>query len=95
MKHEYIMCKPLDYMPNATARIFISASGILTLMSYRSQVCYFDVTGGRILCTDLRTQTTRRHVSAFMREIGGNYDLAKKSFVSGCAVDINTGEIVQ
>lgn len=70
--------RPLKNMPYAQATVIISGKSDITLRSYATDVII--ISGGWMTCTGTYSQTTRKHISAFMKEFGfGDYFLAKKS----------------
>lgn len=83
----------LKSMPYAQATVITFDNGNITLRSYSTDVII--VSNGWISCTGTYSQTTRKHISAFMREFNlGDYFLAKKLYEMGCKMNIFTGEIL-
>ena len=71
--------KKLSSMPYAQAHVEISPNGTIALFSYTTMVCQVD-TDGFVLVTGLYSMTTRKHISAFMREFGMDYCIAKECY---------------
>lgn len=99
-----IVDRRLSNMPSAQAGIVnhidaIDANGRYekrpgyTLMSYATPAAILTASG--LLTVDcLCSTTTRRHVSAFLRELcpGISYQDAKAAYEGGYSIDINTGD---
>lgn len=84
--------RKLEKMPYAQAYVVIENGQNFTLISYRTRVCI--VKNNVLTVTGLYSQTTRKHIGAFMKEyIWSNYQLAKKLYEDKKAMDIVTGEI--
>lgn len=91
--------RPLAYMPYAQARVYITSNGTQILQSYNTLVasCTPD---GFLYVRGLYSQTTRRHISAFVREFGICYQCAKdiaqmnETSKENVAMNIYTGELV-
>lgn len=82
----------LKTMPYAQATI-ISTEDTLILRSYQTDVVI--ISDGWMTCTGTYSQTTRKHISAFMREFNfGDYFLAKKLYTDNLKMNIYTGEIL-
>lgn len=82
----------LKTMPYAQATI-ISTEDSLILRSYQTDVII--ISNGWMTCTGTYSQTTRKHISAFMREYNfGDYFLAKKLYTDNLKMNIYTGEIL-
>jgi hypothetical protein len=80
-------------MPYAQATVIISGNNDITLRSYATDVII--ISGGWMTCTGTYSQTTRKHISAFMREFGfGDYFLAKRLFTENLKMNIYTGEVI-
>lgn len=62
------------------------------LQSYSTDVVI--IKDGVMTVTGLYSATTRKHISAFMREIGLDYQTAKKAYEGGYKFDIYTGEVI-
>ena len=87
--------KRLDFQPYAQAGINIHNDGSKDLISYSTRVCTVDKDGW-LTCRGLYSQTTRRHISSFIREVASNlsyYD-AKRCYENDEAINIYTGEII-
>lgn len=85
--------RPLKNMPYAQATVIISGNNDITLRSYATDVII--ISGGWMTCTGTYSQTTRKHISAFMREFGfGDYFLAKRLFTENLKMNIYTGEVI-
>lgn len=90
MKIELITRK-LYFMPHANARVEQTTNGkIMRLISYKT--CVATVIGGWLIVNGLYSRTTRKHISAFMREFDRNFQLAKEAFEYGFAVNLDTLE---
>lgn len=82
----------LKTMPYAQATI-IATENTLILRSYQTDVII--ISDGWMTCTGTYSQTTRKHISAFMREHNfGDYFLAKKLYTDNLKMNIYTGEIL-
>lgn len=91
--------RKLSAMPYAQAHVEIDRDGNIFLISYVTLVCCID-NEGWLSCTGTYSNTTRRHIGAFMREYvkfpngePGNYYMAKDCFVNNYEFNINTGEV--
>ena len=87
--------KRLDFQPYAQAGINIHNDGRKDLISYSTLVCTVDKNGW-LTCRGLYSQTTRKHISSFIREVAPNlsyYD-AKRCYENDEAINIYTGEII-
>ena len=85
--------RTLSAMPYAQAKVRIYDDGTIVLQSYATDVititpgCWLTVSG-------LYSATTRKHISAFMREYANaNYEVAKLMYKNRCRYNIRTGEI--
>ena len=85
--------KRLERMPYAQAGVIFDANGT-HLISYTTLVCTIDPNGW-LSCTGTYSQTTRRHISAFMREFAPHlsYFNAKECYTKGHELNIHTGEV--
>ena len=91
--------KKLSAMPYAQAHVEIDAAGNIYLFSYITLVCILTYDGW-LTCTGTYSQTTRKHIAAFMHEYvsypngdcGSYYD-AKRCFECGYRFNVLTGEI--
>ena len=91
--------KKLAEMPYAQAHVEIDDAGNKHLFSYTTLVCILTADNW-LTCTGTYTQTTRRHIGAFMREYvewpngeRGDYYTAKHCFEGNYRLNIETGEI--
>lgn len=85
--------RPLKFMPYAQATVIISEKNDITLRSYKTDVVI--ISDGWMSCTGTYSATTRKHISAFMREFNlGDYFLAKKLYTDNLKMNIYTGEIL-
>ena len=91
--------KKLSEMPFAQAHVEIDDAGNTYLFSYYTLV--IELTADKWLtCTGTYSQTTRRHIGAFMREYvewpngeRGDYYSAKSCFENHLRMNIETGEV--
>ena len=87
--------KKLSKMPYAQAHIEITEDGHIALFSYLTLVATID-NNGWLQVYDLHSQTTRRHISAFMAEYTPcNYGIAKFIYQNDMVINIHTGEVVE
>lgn len=85
--------RPLKNMPYAQATVIISEKNDIILRSYATDVVI--ISDGWMSCTGTYSATTRKHISAFMREFNlGDYFLAKKLYQENIKMNIYTGEIL-
>lgn len=91
--------KKLSAMPYAQAHVEIDDDDNIYLYSYVTLVCEL-TNDGWLTCTGTYSQTTRKHIGAFMREYvkypngeRGNYYTAKGCYENGYRFNIYTGEI--
>lgn len=91
--------KKLAYMPYATAHVEIDKDENIYLFSYRTMVVEITADGW-MTCTGTYSNTTRRHIGAFMREYveypngsRGTYHDAKNAFINGYRFNVKTGEV--
>ena len=88
----------LKYMPYASAGVCfeLQSDGTenIDLWSYQTKVCTIDGNGW-LTCTGTYSQTTRKHIGAFLKEYGNGvtYFTAKKCYSDSIAYNIYTGEI--
>ena len=68
---------PLKSMPYAQAKIRRDNNRV-ALISYTTTVC--EIVGGVLIVNGLYSMTTRKHISAFMREFGMDYCIAKECY---------------
>ena len=84
---------PLKAMPYAQAKVKRYPNHIV-LVSYQTEVA--EIVGGVLIVHGLYSMTTRRHISAFVREYCGiDYQTAKKCYACGLGYDILTKDYVQ
>ena len=87
------MERKLKYMPYAQAYVKVDEYGAITLVSYTTEVITIDPQGW-LTCTGTYSQTTRKHISAFMKEYTKlTYQHAKDAFWDNHTINIYTGEI--
>lgn len=87
------MIKSLSTMPYAKAKVYTYDNGTKVLKSYSTDVVELTVDGWLIVF-GLYSATTRKHISAFMREFTKeNYYTAKSCYINNIAYNIYTGEI--
>ena len=67
----------LKFMPYAQAKIRRDTNRV-ALISYTTTVC--EIVGGVFIIYGLYSMTTRKHISAFMREFGMDYCIAKECY---------------
>ena len=91
--------KKLARMPYAQAHVEIYEAGNKYLFSYKTLVIEL-TKDGWLTCTGLYSRTTRKHISAFMREYvtwpngePGDYYTAKHAYEGGYRFNVYTGEI--
>jgi len=88
--------RKLSAMPYAQAHIEIDDAGNISLFSYVTKVAEID-TDGFVTCFGLYSMTTRKHISAFMREYAqplDYYDI-KKAYENDYKINYLTGEIIE
>ena len=79
-------------MPYANAKVVICENGT-TLISYTTPVATID-NQGWLTINGLYSMTTRKHISAFMREYTGHdYQTAKRIYENHERFHIFTGEV--
>lgn len=90
-----ITIKKLSAMPYAQAHIEIHEDGSISLFSYVTLVAHITADGW-LTVYGLYSATTRKHISAFMREYAKpcNYQTAKTIYNNGVMINIHTGEIM-
>ncbi len=92
------MIKTLKYMPYAQAKVR-EYPGIgrisRVLQSYATDVIYVD-RQGLLECTGLYSMTTRKHISAFIREYYSNISFYDVKKIAGTQkkIDTKTGDII-
>jgi threonine aldolase len=87
--------KKLSAMPYAQAHVEIHEDGAVSLFSYVTLVAHITADGW-LTVYGLYSMTTRKHISAFMREYAHPCDYqTAKVICNNCAmINIHTGEIV-
>lgn len=67
----------------------------LVLQSYSTDVIIFDKRHGDLACSGLYSATTRRHISAFLKEYFPNVDFKTVKKIAGTSLTYNvrTGEV--
>lgn len=89
------MERKLKKMPYAQATVKVDDYGAITLISYTTEVITIDPQGW-LTCTGTYSQTTRKHISAFMSEYTKlTYKDAKDAYENNYTINIYTGEIVK
>ena len=89
-----MIIRKLTAMPYAQAHVEIDDLGNINLFSYVTLVVSIDADGW-LTCSGTYSQTTRKHISAFMNEYTGlNYYNAKACYTEGYKLNIHTGEVV-
>lgn len=89
------MEKKLNKMPYAQAKVIITDNGNIILRSYYTNVAMIR-SDGWLTINGLYSATTRRHISAFVKEYANiSYQLAKDLCVKKMAYNIYTGEVVE
>ena len=84
----------LSAMPYAQAKVLRFEDGTIQLMSYATIVATIDKEGW-LTIHGLYSQTTRRHIGAFMKEYTGcDYSVARQIFHDGYSMNIHTGEVI-
>ena len=87
------MTRTLKKMPYAQAKVIENGREAM-LISYATVVIYINEEGW-LTVTGLYSATTRKHISAFMQEIGLDYQLAKQLYTDGYRLNIWTGEVAE
>ena len=86
--------KVLSAMPYAQAHVRIGDDGAVYLISYTTLVAEIDAEGW-LRVYGLYSQTTRRHIGAFVREYADcDYSLAKLIYEDDMVYNILTGEVL-
>lgn len=82
----------LKSMPYAQATVIITDE--IVLRSYQTDVIIVTADGW-LSCTGTYSQTTRKHIGAFMREYNfGTYQTAKTLYEERLKMNVYTGEVV-
>lgn len=91
--------RKLQSMPYAQAHVEIDSENNIYLFSYVTLVCAITADGW-LICTGTYSQTTRKHIGAFMREYveypngnRGSYYDAKACYENNYKFNIYTGEV--
>lgn len=88
-----IETRKLARMPYAQAKVMTDGKTI-QLWSYKTCVALIDAQGW-LYIYGLYSQTTKRHIGAFMREYTkGDYYTAKQLFQDGKRMNIYTGQVL-
>ena len=83
----------LKAMPYAQAKVKRYPNHI-SLISYTTTVA--EIIGGVLIVRGLYSMTTRKHISAFVREYCGiDFQTAKKCYESGLGYDLVTREMIE
>ena len=84
------MVKKLAKMPYAQAYVKVDEYGAITLVSYKTDVITIDPHGW-LTCNGLYSMTTRKHISAFMKEYTNlDYSFAKECYEKHKTLNIYT-----
>ena len=88
--------KKLSRMPYAQAHTETDTENTVTLFSYVTRVATL-TNDGWLTTYGLYSMTTRKHISAFLKEYCTpvDYQMAKKCYEDGCQINIFTGEVVE
>lgn len=87
--------KKLKYCPHGQAYVKVDENGAISLVSYTTTVIVIDPMGW-LTCSGTYTTTTRKHISAFMKEYTNmNYYTAKDAYLNNYTINIYTGEIIK
>lgn len=82
----------LQQMPYSQAHIRNYPNGDRSLISYVTEVA--TIKDNWLKINGLYSATTRRHISAFMKELGYSYAVAKSIYLLNAKFNLITGEIV-
>ena len=83
----------LKAMPYAQAKVKRYPTHI-SLISYTTTVA--EIIGGVLIVRGLYSMTTRKHISAFVREYCGiDFQTAKKCYENGLGYDLTTGKMIE
>jgi threonine aldolase len=90
-----ITIKKLSAMPYAQAHVEIHEDGSISLFSYVTLVAHITADGW-LTIYGLYSATTRKHISAFMREYARpcDYYTAKAIYNDCKMINIHTGEVL-
>ena len=84
----------LIFMPYAQATVIIDDDNNITLRSYKTDVAFISADGW-LTVNGLYSATTRKHISAFVKEYTVfNFATAKMIYEKKLKINIYTGEIV-
>jgi hypothetical protein len=84
----------LLYMPYAQATVIHNDWGV-TLRSYQTDVAHID-NEGWLFINGLYSMTTRRHITAFLKEYANmGFSTAKLLVEQKMKINIHTGEVVE
>lgn len=86
--------KSLRFMPYAQAKV-ITDGDVIVLVSYVTPVASVDKQSGWVRCNGTYSQTTRKHISSFCKEIGNSlcYQTMKMIAKENAEYNMYTGEI--
>ena len=85
--------RKLKHLPYAQAYVTVDDHGAISLVSYTTTVIVIDPMGW-LTCSGTYSQTTRKHISAFMKEYTNlSYYTAKDAYQNNYTINIYTGEI--
>ena len=79
--------------PYAQAKIHEYSDGSKVLVSYSTPVVEIDAEGW-LHVNGLYSMTTIRHIGWFMKELGLDYQLAKRMYINRMEYNLYTGEII-
>lgn len=87
--------KKLTAMPYAQAHTVINTDGSVDLISYTTRVARISANGWLVVY-GLYSMTTRRHISAFLKEYAPPVDFhtAKRICMDKMVLNVHTGEVV-
>ena len=91
---ELTTTRRLAYMPNAQAGIDIYSNGEKVLISYHTEVLSL-TPDNYLTCYGLFSMTTRRHISAFLKEFCPQitFQTVKYCYDNNYSINIKTGEL--
>lgn len=91
-----MIIKKLTAMPYAQAHVEIDDDGNISLFSYVTKVAEIEC-DGFVSCFGLHSMTTRKHISAFVKEYTQtlSYHDVKTAYESHHKINHYTGEIVE
>ena len=94
--HNYVSCtKALKYMPYAQAGVNLYDDGTIVLISYTTEVIRIEK--NVLTCTGLYSMTTRKHISAFLREYCPQFSFYDIKAIANTnkGINVETGELVE